>query len=356
VKARRVTLCFAILGVASCSGEAAQEPTRRESLPIINGEPDTGDPAVVFVEFLVGGVAQTGATGSLVSPHVVLTAGHATTGQSAAQVFFGQTDTGPAVQAKAVYTDPMYPGHTDQTIGHDQGVIVLAQAGPATPVPMNRTTLTMSMAGKPVRIVGFGRSQVNGPFGTKLQGTDTWDKFTDGMIHFGPGPQHECEGDSGGPALQMIDGCEVIIGTVSFHVDSACMDGWYSRLDDQLDFVDQYIHMYDPGYSPPCSGDGGAAAPAGGGSGGAASSGNDGGGTSSDGGSSGNSESPTGWGDQGNRGGGCAFAVIGDASDRTSLLLEGLFGGALVVGTLKRRRHSKPDGDPDPREAAVHRK
>ena len=267
----RATGLLAVALVGACGAQSPLDSTGRASEPIVNGLPDTGDPAVVLFDD-----GNYYCTGVLVSPHVVLTAGHCTSSMTSAtnKIYFGpDRASATAIAASTVFTDPMYPAD-----GHDQGVVILTSAGLATPVPLNRTTLTMAMAGQPVRVVGWGRPSVNGRGGhAKLQGTDTWDMFTDAMIHFGPGPQHECKGDSGGPALQTIGGCEVIIGIVSFHDDNACMSGWYNRVDDQLPFIDQYIQMYDPGYVSPCGGD----ASAGSSSGGSGSGSTSGGGGSS---------------------------------------------------------------------------
>jgi hypothetical protein len=267
---RSIAVCFAgVLGITACSSPSLQEPTTTGIEAIVNGIADTGDPAVVMWDD-----GNYYCTGALVSPHVVLTAGHCTNSMavSTTQVYFGSTrSSATTVMATALVTDPMYPtsapNGADQTNGHDLGVVVLASAGPATPLPMNNTPLTQAMAGQTVRVVGWGRPSPNGTGGdSKLEGTDTWDMFTDYMIHFGAGPQHECNGDSGGPALQTIDGCEVIIGTVSFHTDNACMDGWYNRVDNQQDFIDHAILQYDPGYTLPCPSNAASGSSSGGGS------------------------------------------------------------------------------------------
>jgi hypothetical protein len=314
---RSIAVCFAgVLGITACGSPGLHEPSTKSSEPIVNGIADTGDPAVVMWDD-----GNYYCSGALVSPHVVLTAGHCTNSMavSTTQVYFGSTrSSATTVMATALVTDPMYPTNApngpDQTNGHDLGVVVLGSAGPATPLPMNNTPLTQAMAGQTVRVVGWGRPSPNGTGGdSKLDGTDTWDMFTQYMIHFGAGPQHECNGDSGGPALQMIDGCEVIIGTVSFHTDSACMDGWYNRVDNQQDFIDHAIAQYDPGYALPCPTNAASSS-----SGAASSSGTVAGsssGSSSGGGSGSSSGSSSSGGDSsGSSGGGSSGATSGGSS------------------------------------------
>jgi hypothetical protein len=175
-------------------------------------------------------------------------------------VFFGDDNRTAGVAnipATRGFAHPSYSGDTN-----DIGVVILSAAGPAAapPVPINRTPLNMSMVGKRARIVGFGRNAINVMSGdhVKQQGTGTFDRFDGNWIHFpaGTNGEHECLGDSGGPALLDLGCGESIIGEVSYHDDNACESGFYQRVDIEQSFIDMYVRMADPGYvAPPCTAD-----------------------------------------------------------------------------------------------------
>jgi V8-like Glu-specific endopeptidase len=264
--------CVSLL-VSGCSGNAEIDSRiDSRSSAIINGLADADDPAVVMLYDGNEAIC----SGTLVSPHVVLTAAHCIVkaGEGAKwTAYFGSNANAAAasdwLKITETHANPAFvfasPG-----AGADVGVMFLDKASSVKPVAMNRQVLNASMYNQPVRIVGFGKSEVSSErMGTKLQGTGTFDRFTDTEIHFGKAAQHECDGDSGGPALLKMDGVEKIIGVVSRHVDKECMDGYYGRLDTVVSWVDGLIKKADPTFCV----DADNCAAGGGGSGGASSAG-----------------------------------------------------------------------------------
>jgi MYXO-CTERM domain-containing protein len=252
--------------LAACSAP----PPAALSQPIINGTLDPTDPNVVLVFVQIPG--QPGAalcSGEIVSPHVVLTAAHCVAPSSVGAgaqftVFTGQSFdfTGsappPADQSLQVVEShylPTWgpPTKTDDDPG-DVGVLILAAPTDIPPLPYNHFDLPAKLVKEAtqVRIVGFGLTDGSDKTGAtagtrhtagtylnfiRPQGIELWDN-----IH------SNCEGDSGGPALMMLDGKERIAGITAFGY-VGCYPGLAStstRVDVNAAFVDGYVNMHDP--------------------------------------------------------------------------------------------------------------
>jgi hypothetical protein len=217
-------------------------------------------------------------TGELISPSVVVTAGHGTIGTSGARVWFlkdipksspgGYPYGGQDSYHGTPYTNPQYrsvplPGLPGFDY-HDVGVVVLDEALNVTqfatlPVPGVVDTLSQMY---PVDLVGYG---VNYRVpGGGLGPYDQWQwararyyassriiqsksvlasEFLKLTANPGQGKGGGTFGDSGGPALKA--GTSVILGITSFGTNDPCMGvGYYQRLDipDILDWIDSYVH------------------------------------------------------------------------------------------------------------------
>jgi hypothetical protein len=227
----RSIFCFAIVLITLAACSEVDDPTygQRESA-VIGGTLDEGDPAVVAV------LSETGlCTGTLIAPHVILTAAHCLEDATAEEltILFGSDAMaagGDRVPAASLLIHPEY-GDT-----HDIGLVELADASAVKPVPINAQALTPGLKGEDVRVVGFGVADAAGmEVGKKRTGTVSYDgHMADYMMVRPKNGQSGCFGDSGGPNFMTFDGVEVVAGVTSFGTAQDCISGLGGSTDVQL--------------------------------------------------------------------------------------------------------------------------
>jgi hypothetical protein len=237
---------------------------------ITHGRPDgNGHPYVGFLLFAASDGSSWYCTGALISPTVVLTAGHCTDGAVAAWASFN-TDVlsgwpDDAISG-AAYTHPGFNWNWPQGLlgwqGVDTGVVVLDE--PVTDkgvaaLPEAGLTDTLKM-GTPIDVVGYGsqfKDKMSGPpyyrWDSNLQryqalsqmvtsnnrNSDVWLKLS---ANPGQGKGGICFGDSGGPDL--LAGTNVIVATNSFVPNTNCAGLDYSNRVDRtvvLDWVKSFL-------------------------------------------------------------------------------------------------------------------
>lgn len=235
-----VAFILSLLAGACVAPESESAPkTSQGYQPIVGGTVDNGDPAVPAI-YIGGGLC----TGTLISPHVILTAGHCISPANQTQVDFN----GTVIQAVATQ---------DHQTG-DIGLIAMQSAGPVAPIPIAREPLDNHI-GELVRIVGFGVTCENcNDSDVKRQGTATLDHVTleeGGLVYTTNDPQGTCYGDSGGPNFMMINGVEVVAGETTTGTD-ICGSGLDIgvRIDTFTDWIDAFVAQYDGAAT--CNGDG----------------------------------------------------------------------------------------------------
>ena len=209
---------------------------------IIGGSPDSGDASVVQIRFGIvdtstGAIGEAACTGTVISPTVLLTAGHCAGGFSyeynPAQSADPFSNSAGWIAAAAAIANPAYNG--DTTKGYDVAVVELVTPTSITPSPLGAAPT----AGESVTAVGYGLTQpgTSGAVGTKER--KTFPVASVATHEFVAGPEDTCHGDSGGP---VFDASGAIVGTTSYGDTSNCVgNDHFMRVDDNLDFLGQYV-------------------------------------------------------------------------------------------------------------------
>ena len=255
---------------ALATGCVAPPSVGEQQAPIVGGTTDNGDPGVVLV--IAGDLNSSRGvglcTGEVLSPHVVLTAGHCITSQNGPyNIYLGNdlnrvqpSDLLPATATR----HPMYPypfGSSEAPMEYDVAVLVLTTpvGSDVTPIPYNKTVDPSTLSGASLRLIGFGTTGSTSPndtsSGVKRTVMSTLSSVNQYLLEFDDVRHNTCEGDSGGPALASIDGVETIVGITSFGesapgAQSCNGAGFDTRVDLYSDFIQPFIDTNDPPPAP----------------------------------------------------------------------------------------------------------
>lgn len=171
-------------------------------------------------------------SGSLLTPTVMLTAGHCFADRTSVVVSF-QSDVTSFTASGTFFADPQYCCGIDNPQTHDIAVVVLttAQSGPfatvgalgATGALAKKTSLTVVGYGAEEFTQGGGKPQpvvLRSRFNASVDVANTQNKLEDEFLKLSPDTGKPCFGDSGGPLL--VPGSSTIVATVSFGSNGKC--------------------------------------------------------------------------------------------------------------------------------------
>jgi hypothetical protein len=227
----RPALVSLVLLLAGCGGV---EELERRQLPILNGVPDTGHPAV-------GMLGNIFCTATLVGSHTVLSAAHCLHDASAYTFVLGEkTYAAAKVIAHPDWSEvsslPELPNADWLFSVNDIGILLLADEVVGIE-PMRLAKQTPAI-GQTATLVGFGVTNT-GDGGQKYKVDNVVGNLGAGFVLFGNyggltgGDGLTCTGDSGGPALIVEEGEERVLA-----VHSMAICGKYSQCTRVAPYVD----------------------------------------------------------------------------------------------------------------------
>ena len=188
-KAAWVLVAGCACGPACTVGDSA-ESTATSVAAITNGLADTGDDAVVAIVSSSGVPA---CTGTVVAPHIVLTAAHCLVPEvlQGGNVVVGTAATSPSASLP-IARGIAHPQFDPTSLANDVAILVLAAAAPPPPIPFGTAPPAV---GASVDLVGWGETAADaGDFGEKRQGTGVVAQVDAETFGVGSTPSQPCEG------------------------------------------------------------------------------------------------------------------------------------------------------------------
>jgi len=239
---------MAVVLVAGCSAPPAEVLDASEAT-IVNGSYESGFPSAVAMGAEINDVAFSMCTGNLITPEIVLSAGHCGDEIPIELIVeLGQAFFGPSVHEPdeaigfvdfAVHPDyvPLQNGIGGTLGEYDLSVFVLAEPAQARPTWFNRDPFTDEDVGMEMVSVGFGSTGADGyGSGQKRSAALTLDEYDEMFLitysDTNPDEANICSGDSGGPQFEVDeDGNAVQLAVHSWGDLDCLVSGGSTRID-----------------------------------------------------------------------------------------------------------------------------
>lgn len=261
----RLLAIFAALPLLACSSPSDESAAQRQA--IVEGTPAVSDGAIVMIGIRrpANGPLKEICTGTVISPHVVLTAAHCLhpdiVGADAGfYVFEGddiwaqQNDVSLWFQVASVTTEPRFDPKATSPKPHDIGFVVLATASDRTPMPV-KLDADPPKVGDAVRQIGYGYRSADGggDYCVRRQLAAVIDRIDpDSFKYSAKAPASPCYGDSGGPLLGAAGTGEQVVGVfASFVATFGSCDGrigYAIPTGAHADFLEGAVNANDPGF------------------------------------------------------------------------------------------------------------
>ncbi len=253
-----VLIALALALVAGCA-PVHEDPVETSEAPIVNGSLESGFPSTVSMGGEIGGYLMSMCTGNLITPEIVLCAGHCGDGipieliVGLGQAFFGD-DIQSYDEAIGFVDFEVHPDYVPLESGlggtlgeYDLSVFVLAEPATAEPTWFNRDPITDDELDRDMMSVGFG---VTGPegdgSGTKRSALLTLDEYDDNFLisnsSSNPDEANVCSGDSGGPQFFEHENGRWIEAAVHSWADQFCeVQSGSTRTDIAADWILDWV-------------------------------------------------------------------------------------------------------------------
>lgn len=245
---RQFPLAFSCLAFSSIA--TADEPVPQ----IVNGETELGFESAVALGVQVGDQNISVCSGNLITPRVILSAGHCGDGVSlelvvsAGKAFFGVDVADPddvlGFLNLEIHPDyvPLESGFGGTLGEYDFGLLELESEALVTPTWFRRAEITVEDEGTEMRSVGYGATSSSGSGSGTRRSTDlVLDEVDEMFLIANTGMSGEdgqiCSGDSGGPQFVEEDGRWVQWAVHSWG-DSTCL---YQSGSTRVDLIDEWI-------------------------------------------------------------------------------------------------------------------
>ncbi len=252
-----------LLALLAASCVAPEDHVELRHSPILGGSAGSVGqfPGVVAIYNQMGFIC----TGSLIAPDLVVTAAHCVSasvissemGQNVSQsqvtanteVIFDSTNIDSNGGSVAASDTLGHPSFNINNLGrHDIGLIWLSQSvNDRSPIVLNRSH-SDAPVGISTTLVGYGINDANQSgrlYYLNNKTTVSCNSVGGGsdsylLCYNQTDGKGSCSGDSGGPSLANIGGTQKLVGITSFG-DQYCQQmGAYTRVDAELDFLDEY--------------------------------------------------------------------------------------------------------------------